>query len=58
MELVCEECGCSSDEEARGWVAFLAEDAEGVEPTSVATFCPECAAEEFGYRPASADEYT
>ena len=32
MELVCDECWCESDDEARGWVAFLAEDPEGVEP--------------------------
>jgi hypothetical protein len=55
--LTCEECGCPSDDDARGWVAFLAED-DGLEPTSVATVCPVCAAEEFGYRPERADEYT
>jgi hypothetical protein len=54
--LVCEECGCVSDDDARGWSAYLAEDVEGVAPTSVATFCPECAAEEFGYSIRAADE--
>jgi len=29
--LVCEECGCSSDERAAGWTAFLGEDPDGVE---------------------------
>jgi hypothetical protein len=36
----------------------VAEDPDGVEPTSVATFCPECAAEQFGYRIERADEQT
>jgi hypothetical protein len=31
--LVCEECGYSSHDEARGWAAFLGEDTEGIEPT-------------------------
>jgi hypothetical protein len=46
--LVCEECLEESDEEARGWTAYLGDDAEGLEPTSVITFCPECARVEFG----------
>jgi hypothetical protein len=52
------ECGCSSDEEARGWAAFSGEDTEGIEPTSLLIFCPVCAAKEFGYRPERAEEYT
>ena len=31
------------------WVALLGEDVEGIEPTSVYLFCPDCAAEEFDY---------
>ena len=31
-------------------VALLGEDTDGIEPTSVLVFCPECAREEFGYR--------
>ena len=47
--LVCEGCGLVSDEEARGWIALLAEDVDGLEPISVAVFCAECARVEFGY---------
>jgi hypothetical protein len=36
--LVCEECREASDEEARGWIALLAEDVHGLEPMSVAVF--------------------
>jgi hypothetical protein len=39
-----------SDGEARGWIALLAEDVNGLEPMSVAVFCPQCALVEFGYR--------
>jgi hypothetical protein len=58
--LICEECGCSCDDEARGWTGLLAEDIDGIEPTSVATFWPDCAAEEFAYSAGSerADEQT
>jgi hypothetical protein len=31
--LVCEESGCASDDDARGWAAFLAENTNGLEPT-------------------------
>ena len=58
MLLVCDECRCVSDDEARGWVAFLGEDTDGIEPTTVATYCPECAAEEFGYKAEQAVERT
>jgi hypothetical protein len=37
--------------------AFLAEDPDGNEPTSVATYCPVCAAAEFGYPPDIAATY-
>jgi len=47
--LVCEECGCSSDERAVGWTAFLGEDPDGLEPSCVGVFCPVCAERDFGY---------
>jgi hypothetical protein len=40
-QLVCAECGAVSDE-ARGWRAYLDDDGQAV------TFCPGCAAQEFG----------
>jgi hypothetical protein len=54
--LICEECGRLSGDQARGWAAFLGEDAEGREPRSVEVFCPSCAAEEFDYRPRRTEE--
>jgi hypothetical protein len=48
--LTCEECLEASDEDARGWIALLTEDVDGIEPIGVAVFCPECARVEFGYR--------
>jgi hypothetical protein len=48
--LQCEECLEESADEARGWIALLAEDVHRLEPMSVAVFCPECARVEFGYR--------
>jgi hypothetical protein len=56
--LICGECGCASDEHARGWTAFAGEDPEGLEPTSVVIMCPVCAALEFEWRPEAADTYT
>jgi hypothetical protein len=56
MKLLCEECLEESDEQARGWVALLAEDVDGLEPMSVAVFCPECARVEFGYRLGNKDD--
>lgn len=56
--LACEECGCVSRGEAEGWAAFLGEDREGVEPTSMGIFCPRCAALEFDYRLEEGSEYT
>jgi hypothetical protein len=42
--IVCGECGRpSSDEEARGWCAYLTDD----EPPEVALFCHDCARAEF-----------
>ncbi len=60
MLLRCVECGCWSDEEARGWAGFLGGglDDEDDEPTIVGLYCPACAALEFGYRPAEAETYT
>lgn len=49
--LRCAECLAESDQEARGWIALLAEDVHGLEPISVATFCPECARVEFDWKP-------
>ncbi len=40
--LICANCGAVSDELAEGWRAYL--DDEG----QAATFCPECAEQEFG----------
>ena len=57
MSLTCTECRCEGNELARGWVAFLGEDADGLEPTGVYPFCTECAAAEFGYRGERADEH-
>ena len=45
LELVSVECGACSDVDARGWRAFLTVDDE------VATYCPRCAAAEFGDAP-------
>jgi hypothetical protein len=41
--LFCEECGCDSDDEARGWEAHLAREDDG--STTVAIFCPVCSVE-------------
>jgi hypothetical protein len=39
--LVCEECGATATGAARGWRTYLILD------NQVATYCPECAREEF-----------
>lgn len=39
--VVCVECGATSDD-GRDWKTYLAADGEA------ATYCPECAAREFG----------
>lgn len=44
----CDECACISDT-APGWVAYLAPDPDGVEPTDVVIVCPVCAEQEFGH---------
>jgi hypothetical protein len=49
QSLLCEKCGAETDDAATGWIAHLPEDVEGLEPMSVAVFCPECARVEFGY---------
>jgi hypothetical protein len=50
--LVCVECGCRSDEAARGWKAYLGGDSgeSGEEEVEVVVLCPACAAREFGWR--------
>ncbi len=58
VPLICAECGCASDEHARGWGALTGEDPDGLEPTSVVIMCPVCAALEFGWRPEAAEDYT
>lgn len=58
MILECEECGCASRGRAKGWVAMIGVDPEGVEPPCIGLFCPACADEEFGYRPEQAEDYT
>ena len=44
-KLVCVECRKGAEGDARGWRAFLTVDDE------VATYCPPCAAAEFGDAP-------
>jgi hypothetical protein len=49
MRLRCQECDHVSDEAARGWRTFLAPDPDEPEAAPiVATYCPPCAAREFG----------
>jgi hypothetical protein len=45
--LICAECGCLADEEARGWRAYRDDVPGDEELPSVALFCPPCAATEF-----------
>jgi ribosomal protein L40E len=40
--LVCANCGATSPPDAASWRAYLDDDGNAV------TFCPECAAREFG----------
>ncbi len=49
--LRCGACACLSDERAEGWTGVLTEDADGLEPTGVAVFCPSCASKHFGWLP-------
>jgi hypothetical protein len=50
--LVCAECGCRSDEAARGWKVYLAGDSgEPDDEGEVVVFCPACVAREFGWHP-------
>jgi hypothetical protein len=45
--LTCSECACPSDEQARGWEGHLVDlDDDGED--EVVSFCPACAAREFG----------
>jgi hypothetical protein len=41
--LVCVECGARSEDDARGWRAYLDDDS-----TDVWTYCADCAEREFG----------
>jgi len=41
--LFCEECGCDSDAEARGWEGPLAQEDDG--SVTVVIFCPVCSVE-------------
>ena len=46
--LRCEECWCES-ETAPGWIAMLAYDPDEDLQPFVVTYCPPCAAREFGF---------
>lgn len=49
MRLRCQECDQSSDDAARGWRTFIAPDPDEPEAgPMLATYCPSCAAREFG----------
>jgi hypothetical protein len=49
MRLRCQECAHLSDDAARGWRTFLAPDPDEPEAgPMLATYCPQCAAREFG----------
>jgi hypothetical protein len=47
MRLICAECGTQSDELAKGWRAYHAVE-ELTDDEYLLSFCPECAAREFG----------
>lgn len=55
--LICVECGCCSDELAKGWAAYQGTDPDGIEPDDVSVYCPVCAAQHFGFRPELAETY-
>jgi hypothetical protein len=42
-DLVCVECGISSEKSSKGWRAYLTAD----EPAEVVLFCVDCATSEF-----------
>jgi hypothetical protein len=49
MQLECQECRLLSDEEARGWRMYRADDPD--DPFAaplIASYCPDCAEREFG----------
>jgi hypothetical protein len=50
--LTCEECGCTGDDHAQGWAAFLGAEEDDFDVACVVIVCPACAWMEFGYRPA------
>jgi hypothetical protein len=49
MPLECQECRLLSDEEARGWRMYRADDPDDpfADPL-IASYCPDCAEREFG----------
>ena len=44
--LTCLECGTRSDEQARGWRAYIGGGHDD-DPVEVGVYCPDCAAREF-----------
>ena len=47
--LACQECCRDSDDEARGWRTYVADDPDEVDAEPVvASYCPDCAEREFG----------
>jgi hypothetical protein len=46
----CAECDREADDHPQGWRAMLAEEWETDGSLYVVTYCPECAAREFGER--------
>ena len=45
--LYCEECGCCSGELGKSWVAYMCNDADGIDEPRIVVYCPPCAAAEF-----------
>jgi hypothetical protein len=49
MRLSCQECCRDSDDEARGWRTYVADDPDELDAEPVvASYCPDCAEHEFG----------
>lgn len=47
--LSCQECLRDSDDEARGWRTYVADDPDELDAEPiVASYCPDCAEREFG----------
>jgi hypothetical protein len=55
VELRCEECGRTANDDAAGWQVHLARDGEEVELETV-VFCPECASREFDIKVHASDD--